>query len=352
MADFTAARRTAILEALADAAGLGPGAPRGSDLTVTPASVRLVATLPVAGAAAGAAAEASLSSALASPAVATAMFARAGVAGLTVETAAEVSQVTAPTSSVEALTAGDGDASPTPVGATAALISTFLVAQLGPLALVLWLFRRRKKFAAAGTMAYPSAASPAEAATTIATAAPALAADNDGSTTEPRSSTPSSPPEARAARRERALLQTLVRAGSAIAERRASRRPPLRALRGDEGLATPEQAAALEGEPQVTSKTPSKAERPAASPRAAKSALPRSPSLPRSSSSQRVRVLDSDAETIARVSEHAVDRAMEAAAATPERVCTSIQHSWLMEAMNAAGADDDDLSPTMALSKI
>ena len=93
VSDFTPERKTAILAALAGAAGLG-SVPAGSNLTVTAASVLLEATMPVASSSAASAAVSSLSTAMATPSGATAMFAAAGVASLTVETMVSVAETT------------------------------------------------------------------------------------------------------------------------------------------------------------------------------------------------------------------------------------------------------------------
>lgn len=92
VSDFTPERKTAILAALATAAGLG-SVPLGANLTVTAASVLVEAALPVASAAESAAAVSSLSAAMATPSAASAMFASAGVTALTVETAVTVAAV-------------------------------------------------------------------------------------------------------------------------------------------------------------------------------------------------------------------------------------------------------------------
>ena len=70
VSDFTDTRKTAILSALSTAAGLGP-TPPGANLTVTPASVRVEATLPVVSAGQSQVAVSNLANTLATPATAT-----------------------------------------------------------------------------------------------------------------------------------------------------------------------------------------------------------------------------------------------------------------------------------------
>ena len=87
--DFTTERRAALLDALARAAGLST-TPPGANLTITPASVRIEATLPVANSSAASTAATNLESALSSPAAATSMLAGEGLDWMTVETPAVV----------------------------------------------------------------------------------------------------------------------------------------------------------------------------------------------------------------------------------------------------------------------
>ena len=89
VSDFDDAHKSAILAALAYAAGMS-GVPSGANLAVTPASVRVEAELPVSSVAEGAAASDSLSSAMGSAASATAMFGASGIATLTVLSAVEI----------------------------------------------------------------------------------------------------------------------------------------------------------------------------------------------------------------------------------------------------------------------
>ena len=91
VSDFDDTRRTKILSALSSAAGLGATPPAGSNLTITAASVLIKASFPVASSSQAATVAASLSTALATPSAATAMFAAAGVSGLTVKTAPVIS---------------------------------------------------------------------------------------------------------------------------------------------------------------------------------------------------------------------------------------------------------------------
>ena len=86
VSDYTQSTQDAILAALAAAAGFD-ATPPDADLAVTPASVRIVATLPTAGASQAATAQATLSAAAGSASALTALLRNAGISDVTVESA-------------------------------------------------------------------------------------------------------------------------------------------------------------------------------------------------------------------------------------------------------------------------
>ena len=99
----TQQRRAAILDAITAAAGL-ESTPQGAMLLITPGSVNIEAIFTVADAAQSDAAASSLVSLMGTPALATSVFAVAGLAGLTVETAPAVLQELSPPSAVHVVT--------------------------------------------------------------------------------------------------------------------------------------------------------------------------------------------------------------------------------------------------------